>query len=760
MASFLQRIRNSIKAFGNQQTNEQYNRFIYDVLGKNQITNSQYNDDFIDKGYKFNPTIYSLIQLISKSAITVPYKIYQKLDESAVKEYKGLLSNGLNEDSVFKSKLMRKHIFEEVEHSALGKLLERPNPAQSFSVFLQELISFGKLTGNRFVYGIAPENGENKGIYSQIYNLPAHLIEIKSDGIFKPVSKYTMMYNKNKYELSSEEVLHIADFNPDYQGDGTHLYGQSPIEAGMRVLTTANEAVETNLKFLHNQSARGMLTPDDDQLTPTQAQQLKDALRRNYQGSKSANDIMITGKKFSWTNFGLSTSDLQLLESYNATIKDLCNLYGVPVQLLNNTESTTYDNYRIARKVLFTNAIIPELNKIRDEFNRWLVPHYGEDLYFDFDYSAIPELMPEQQQLIDNLSKSYWLTTNEKREASGYGVDEDNHIMNEYLIPNQFVPISDLDLGISDDVSFPVQEAEQEEEVMTEDEMVDMQEQEEKQMTARLETALKNKVEEHNEKVGDAKTKRTTVRTLYQVYKRGVGAYRTNPSSVRPNVQNEDQWAMGRVNSYLYALRNGKFRSGKHDTDLLPEGHPMSSKDDKAISDEVYNSREDAQDRAEAIGCSTTHTHETEDGMVYMPCANMEELEDALSKDKEEEEEEYKQELYDDYPKSARENAEKSKEINESFNNPCATLVGKNRANDLIEGRGLSLDIVKKTFAYLSRAYEYVTGEYIDEKDKPICGDISYSLWGGDNKVSKVEDDPMYKWCKRIIDKAEEDATT
>lgn len=760
MASFLQRIRNSIKAFGNQQTNEQYNRFIYDVLGKNQITNSQYNDDFIDKGYKFNPTIYSLIQLISKSAITVPYKIYQKLDESAVKEYKGLLSNGLNEDSVFKSKLMRKHIFEEVEHSALGKLLERPNPAQSFSVFLQELISFGKLTGNRFVYGIAPENGENKGIYSQIYNLPAHLIEIKSDGIFKPVSKYTMMYNKNKYELSSEEVLHIADFNPDYQGDGTHLYGQSPIEAGMRVLTTANEAVETNLKFLHNQSARGMLTPDDDQLTPTQAQQLKDALRRNYQGSKSANDIMITGKKFSWTNFGLSTSDLQLLESYNATIKDLCNLYGVPVQLLNNTESTTYDNYRIARKVLFTNAIIPELNKIRDEFNRWLVPHYGEDLYFDFDYSAIPELMPEQQQLIDNLSKSYWLTTNEKREASGYGVDEDNHIMNEYLIPNQFVPISDLDLGISDDVTFPVQEAQQEEEVMTEDEMVDMQEQEEKQMTARLETALKNKVEEHNEKVGDDKTKRTTVRTLYQVYKRGVGAYRTNPSSVRPNVQNEDQWAMGRVNSYLYALRNGKFRSGKHDTDLLPEGHPMSSKDDKAIRDEVYNSREEAQDRAEAIGCSTTHTHETEDGMVYMPCANMEELEDALSKDKEEEEEEYKQELYDDYPKSARENAEKSKEINESFNNPCATLVGKNRANDLIEGRGLSLDIVKKTFAYLSRAYEYVTGDYIDEKDKPICGDISYSLWGGDNKVSKVEDDPMYKWCKRIIDKAEEDATT
>ncbi len=761
MASFLQRIRNGIKAFNSQQTNEQYNRFIYDVLGTNPISNNQYNQDYIDKGYKFNPTIYSLIQLISKSAITVPYKIYQKLDESAVKEYKGLLSDGLNEESVFKSKLMRKHIFEEVDHSALGKLLDRPNPAQSFSVFLQELISFGKLTGNRYVYGISPENGENAGIYSQLYNLPAHLIEIKSDGIFKPVSKYTMVYNKNKYNLKAEEVLHIADFNPDYQGDGSHLYGQSPIEAGMRVLTTANEAVETNLKFLHNQSARGMLTPDDDQLTPTQAQQLKDALRRNYQGSKSANDIMITGKKFSWINFGLSTSDLQLLESYNATIKDLCNLYGVPVQLLNNTESTTYDNYRIARKVLFTNAIIPELNKIRDEFNRWLVPQYGENLYFDFDYSAIPELMPEQKQLVDNLSKSYWLTSNEKREAAGYGVDEKIPIMNEYLVPNQFMPISDLDLGISEEVSFPVQESQGEENNVIDEEVIDEirenEEEEKQQINAKLKKSLEKKVKEHNEKVGNVKSKRTNVRTLFAVYKRGIGAYRTSPGSVRPTVTSEQQWAMGRVNSFLYALRNGRFRSGKHDQDLLPSGHPMSTKKSlKGSHDEVYDNRVDAQERAEAIGCSTTHTHETEDGLIYMPCRNMDELEEALSKyQHDEDEEETKQETYDNYPKSARNNAEKAKKINESFNNPCATLVGKNRANDLIAGRPLSLDIVKKTFSYLSRAHEYVTGNYIDEKDKPICGDISFSLWGGSNKVKNVSDDPMYKWCKKILEKEE-----
>ena len=89
--------------------------------------------------------------------------------------------------------------------------------------------------------------------------------------------------------------------------------------------------------------------------------------------------------------------------------------------------------------------------------------------------------------------------------------------------------------------------------------------------------ALKKKVKDHNEKYGGT-NKRTNMRTLRVVYNRGIGAYRTNPGSVRPSVKSPQQWALARVNSYLYALRNGRFRSGKHDTDLFPKGHPLSSK--------------------------------------------------------------------------------------------------------------------------------------------------------------------------------------
>ena len=100
---------------------------------------------------------------------------------------------------------------------------------------------------------------------------------------------------------------------------------------------------------------------------------------------------------------------------------------------------------------------------------------------------------------------------------------------------------------------------------------------EEKQLTARVREALKKKVEEHNEKHGDKRGKRVTLRMLGAVFRRGVGAYRNNPASVRPGVRSEDQWAYARVNAFLFAVRTGRFQGGKFDLDLLPSGHPLAT---------------------------------------------------------------------------------------------------------------------------------------------------------------------------------------
>ena len=92
------------------------------------------------------------------------------------------------------------------------------------------------------------------------------------------------------------------------------------------------------------------------------------------------------------------------------------------------------------------------------------------------------------------------------------------------------------------------------------------------------ETGLANKVEEHNDSLdaGDPSWKRATIGMLRAVYRRGSGAYST---SHRPGISRA-AWSMARVNAFLVLLKSGRPANASYitDNDLLPKGHPRSSR--------------------------------------------------------------------------------------------------------------------------------------------------------------------------------------
>lgn len=445
MASLLERLFGIETKSNSQNTAEAYNKAIYNYLGEQLVWNPENDDSYINKGYRHNSTIYSIINLITKSATTIPFQVYEVQKSSDFKRYKSLTSGELNTGILAKAERLRKRSMVELEYTELHQLLERPNPAQSFNSFLTEVIAFGKLTGNRYVYGIKPETGSGAGKYKELYILPSQVVEINSGGFMQPVKDYTIDYN-GSHKIPAEEILHIKDFNPHYDGTGSHLYGMSPLRAGLRSMQANNEALTTGVRYLQNQTARGVLMSEEGDLNEVQARQLKEKFKNQYQGSNNAGDVIITPKKLSWVNFGLNASDLSLLEQYNASIKDLCNVYNVPVQLLNNTDSSTYNNQKEAKKALYQNCVIPEMVKIREELNRWLTPQFGDKYYIDFDFTVIPELQEETEKVVNQMTNSWWLTPNEKRSATGYGIDNENPDLDKYYIPANLIPIAGEDL--------------------------------------------------------------------------------------------------------------------------------------------------------------------------------------------------------------------------------------------------------------------------------------------------------------------------
>jgi hypothetical protein len=88
-------------------------------------------------------------------------------------------------------------------------------------------------------------------------------------------------------------------------------------------------------------------------------------------------------------------------------------------------------------------------------------------------------------------------------------------------------------------------------------------------------------------------------------------------------------------------------------------------------------------------------------------------------------------ESFSDYGSSVSGNAKRGIELNEKNGNKCATPVGKVRAQQLAQGRPISVETIKRMYSYLSRAEVYY-----DPSDTSACGTISFLLWGGKSALS------------------------
>ena len=54
------------------------------------------------------------------------------------------------------------------------------------------------------------------------------------------------------------------------------------------------------------------------------------------------------------------------------------------------------------------------------------------------------------------------------------------------------------------------------------------------------------------------------VKALKEVFDKGVGAYHTNPASVRPSVKSPEQWAFARVYSFVMKRPSTYGKADKH----------------------------------------------------------------------------------------------------------------------------------------------------------------------------------------------------
>lgn len=658
---------------------------VYQTVGTGHNRKTQYKD-YAEEGYSQNAIVYRCVNEIAQGAASIPFKVKLRGEDLEA-------------------------------HPALN-LLYRPNPLQAHVEYFHALYSYLLISGNSYALKV----GNSLNGVSELHLFRPDRVNILPSNNYIPKGyeykingKVLATYDADPTNGMSE-VKHFKMWNPtnDY-------YGMSPIYAASADIDLHNLIARHNVNLMNNgarPTGAVVFNPKDMksgmsvQLSVEQRKQIMTDLDQRFAGVANSGKTMLLEGDFDWKEMGLSPKDMDFVNAKNMSARDIALCFGVPAQLVGIPDSQTYANMAEARLALYEETIIPLARRIESDLNEWLMPEFGDELYFEYDIDEIPAIAERRKRVYENVVSGVRegiLTRNEARERLGLGEVEggDDIYINASLFPLGSAKQSPVDQDTSKAVDVdemydeimadgieeadeldsdtkaesdvdtkPTQEmaqnaiqalawrsefgrggtevgvararqlknrdrlspdtvrrmnsyfarhevdkeaegfrkgekgfpsagrvawdlwggdagqswaarkvkelnAEKSVSELIEDMAISERTFESKavSISEKIKNALKNKVDDHNEKYGDDPKRKVTLRMLEAVFRRGVGAYHSNPESVRPTVTSPDQWGLARVNVFLRALRTNRFPSGRFDTDLMPEGHPLSSKD-------------------------------------------------------------------------------------------------------------------------------------------------------------------------------------
>lgn len=438
-----------------------YNQNVFQWIGDGQlIIDFEDKYKFIREGFQRNADVYTCIDLISKKVAECSYTLFEVKAGVTKKEIKAYENLQQSDTMAGRLKAMRlkAQIFEEVERNPILDLLENPNPMQNYEEWMVDLAGYFLCTGDGYMLGNADsEQNIYKKLWTELFCLPSHYMKIVSGGMFNPIKGYTLIAawtGTNGIPFPSDQVHHFKTFNPDFTLTGASLYGQSPIKAIYRNVLKENQGDEELLKQIRNGGAMGFISPEtvggvSQTLTKPQMSLLKEEIKEAKEGQTLMDRIFPSNGPLKWTQIGLPSTDLQLIESLNLDTKKIFGAFHVPMIYSSSEEASNFSNVSSAPKQLIYNAVNPVLRKIKDSINSFVCYPYqratGKKYYFDFDLSSYAEMQEDMGKLAEWLDKSPEITLNEKRVAKGYDKMTDP-LMDKIYVSSNIVPLEDVSL--------------------------------------------------------------------------------------------------------------------------------------------------------------------------------------------------------------------------------------------------------------------------------------------------------------------------
>lgn len=347
------------------------------LIGADQFTHQKQSEQkLIDDGYGSNVSVYAIIKKIAQNGADIPL----------------ILRNSNNPE-------------EEITTGEVFDMLQNPAIYQGEEInqydYIEILLTYILSSGNIYQRGLAAEGFGDK--WQKMEVLPSGIVVPNQRlSYLDGVQSFKVSDKNNQYNIDADEILHTKFVNPTTLGLSS-LEGLSPLQASLYSLTGSSDIQKAISIMVKNQGSRGILTNKGERpLTQEEALQMKKSTNQKISGLKNFNSIHVTGSDVNYLNMGMSATDLKLIESGVLTDRQLCNAYSVPSVLFNDPANSTYNNYTTALKSLYTDAVLPVMNKVLSGLNQGWLSQFNEmgrnNFYLEMDKSSIEALQADQKE--------------------------------------------------------------------------------------------------------------------------------------------------------------------------------------------------------------------------------------------------------------------------------------------------------------------------------------------------------------------------
>lgn len=397
------------------------------------FTLGTHNDQaLIAKGYNTNVSVFAIINKISSVASMPTWEIYEVVDRKAYQAYNAVKSQPYSESQRMKSAYLKTKALRLVENSPIADVFNQPNERQSGAEYMQSLLNYKLLTGDCYEYA----NMTKRGDLVELWIMPSQHVQIENNRSF-PLREtgYILDITGRNITYKPETVSHSAFFNPNEDGNGSSLYGMSPLDAAYLNILQDNEARAAAVEILKNRGMRGIVSWQTDsdlakewghKLTMEQTGRLKEGWRN--MGNEYRDSLAVLYGDVKYTNLTLAPKDLMITEVCKMNLIDLCNAFGVSSILFNNVDASSYNNFITARKDLITSVVLPLLTTIRDARNRKLKKDWnntGKRLVCDFDHTIYTELDSDKKATAEWMKAAGVFTDNQILDQLGWEQNPD-----------------------------------------------------------------------------------------------------------------------------------------------------------------------------------------------------------------------------------------------------------------------------------------------------------------------------------------------